>query len=66
MRSGRTSLWLFFGSIFVFLGEGLQLGTGYARFLDVHIPLGVIVFGVVTAQAALVFLRPASPAGSSK
>ena len=60
-RSGGASLMLLFGSIFVFLGEGLQIGTGYARFLDVHVPLGVILFGAVTAQAVSVFLKPSGP-----
>jgi hypothetical protein len=57
MRSGSTSLWLFFVSFFVFLAAGLQIGTGYARFLSVHIPLGVIIFGAVTAQMIAVFSR---------
>ena len=42
-------LWLLVASVFVFIAEGLQLGTGYGRFLGVHIPLGVFVFGTVTA-----------------
>ena len=41
-------LWLLVASIFIFIAEGLQVGTGYGRFLGVHIPLGVFVFGVVT------------------
>jgi hypothetical protein len=60
LRSGRASLLLLFCSIFVLLGEGLQLGTGYGRFLNVHIPLGVILFGGVTAQAISVFMKPSS------
>jgi hypothetical protein len=55
MRSGSTSLWLFSGSFFVFLAAGLQVGTGYGRFLNVHIPLGVIIFGAVTGQTIAVF-----------
>jgi hypothetical protein len=42
-------LWLLVASIFVLIAEGLQLGTGYSRFLGVHVPLGVFVFGTVTA-----------------
>jgi len=57
LRSNITSLWLVFGSVFVLLGEGLQIGTGYGRFLNVHIPLAVIVFGVVTWQTVSVFLK---------
>jgi hypothetical protein len=41
-------LWLIVASIFVLIAEGLQVGTGYGRFLGVHIPLGVLVFGLVT------------------
>jgi hypothetical protein len=61
LRSGETSLGLVFGSTFLLLAEGLQVGTGYGRFLDVHIPLGVILFGAITAQAVwLTFKRTAS------
>lgn len=42
--------WLVIASVFVFIAEGLQTGTGYGRFLGVHIPLGVLVFGAVTWQ----------------
>ena len=41
-------LWLVVASIFILIAEGLQIGTGYGRFLGVHVPLGVFVFGVVT------------------
>jgi hypothetical protein len=61
MRSGGVSLMLLFGSVLVFLGEGLQIGTGYGRFLNVHVPLGVIIFGSVAAQAVSVFLKPGPP-----
>jgi hypothetical protein len=57
MRSGTTSLWLVLGSILILLAEGLQVGTGYGRFLNVHIPLGVIVFAAVTWQTISVFLK---------
>lgn len=57
-RAGLATLWLVLGSVFVFLAEGLQMGTGYGRFLSVHIPLGVIVFGAVTWQAISVFRAP--------
>ncbi|HWZ31800.1 MAG TPA: hypothetical protein VNX18_10725 [Bryobacteraceae bacterium] len=57
MRSRVASLWLLFGSVFLLLGEALQIGTGYGRFLNVHIPLGVIVFAVATWQTISVFLK---------
>jgi hypothetical protein len=66
MRSGSTSLWLFFVSFFVFLAAGLQIGTGYGRFLNVHIPLGVIIFGAVTAQMIAVFSRQNPAVASTK
>lgn len=62
MRSGTTSLWLLIGSILVFLAEGLQTGTGYGRFLRVHIPLGAVAFAAVTCQTISQFRR--SPAGA--
>ncbi len=37
-------------SVVVFLCEGLQIGTGYGRFLNVHIPLSVVIAGVVVGQ----------------
>jgi hypothetical protein len=66
MRSGSASLWLFFGSFFVFLAAGLQIGTGYGRFLNVHIPLGVIIFGTITAQTISIFSGQASAAAPTK
>ena len=61
MWSRATSLWLVFGSVFVFLGEGLQIGTGYGRFLNVHVPLGVLIVAAVSWQTLSVFLKPAPP-----
>ncbi len=56
LRSGAAaSWWLLIGSVFVLLAEALQTGTGYGQFLRVHIPLGVIVFGVVLLQMMLAF-----------
>ena len=47
LRAGAP-LWLLVAGIFILIAEGLQVGTGYGRFLGVHIPLGVFVFGAVT------------------
>lgn len=63
MKSGIASLWLVFGSVFVFLGEGLQIGTGYGRFLNVHVPLGVILFAAVSWQTISVFVKKGPLAG---
>ena len=60
LKSGVGSLWLLFGSTFVFLAEGLQMGTGYGRFLGVHVPLGVIVFGALMWQTSLAFRSESS------
>jgi len=54
-RTGGVSLWLLLGSVLVFLGEALQTGTGYGRFLRVHLPLGVVLFGAVTWQTIAQF-----------
>ena len=61
MRSDVTSPGLVFGSIFLFLGEGLQIGTGYGRFLNVHVPLGVLIFAAVSCQTISSFLKPTRP-----
>jgi hypothetical protein len=50
LATRAASFWIVIGSVLVLLAEALQVGTGYGRFLRVHIPLGVIVFGVVTWQ----------------
>ena len=61
IRTNSISLLMLFGSIFVLLGEGLQIGTGYGRFLNVHVPLGVILFGSVAAQAVSAFSKSGPP-----
>jgi hypothetical protein len=52
-------LWLLVASIFILIAEGLQMGTGYGRFLGVHIPLGVFVFGTLTCLTVWSFRRQA-------
>jgi len=49
-RTGGASLWLLIGTVLIFLAEGLQTGTGYGRFLRVHIPVGVLAFAGVSWQ----------------
>jgi hypothetical protein len=61
VRSDVTSLGLVFGSIFLFLGEALQIGTGYGRVLKVHVPLGVIIPAAVSCQTICAFLKRARP-----
>jgi hypothetical protein len=55
MRTGAVSWWLVIGSVFVLMGEMLQAATGYVRFLRVHVPLGVVLFGAVLLQTIAVF-----------
>jgi hypothetical protein len=62
---GGAPLWFMLTSVFVLLAEALQTGTGYGRFLGVHIPLGVVLFGLVLWQTIFVFRRPAPAPGIS-
>ena len=48
-------LWFVIASAGTFLGEALQMGTGYGRFLSVHIPLSILIFGLVIWQTIWVF-----------
>ena len=50
LRTGSASPWLLAGTVLIFLAEGLQVGTGYGRFLRVHIPMGVLAFAGVSWQ----------------
>jgi len=61
MRGGP--LWFLLASVFLLIAETLQTGTGYGRFLGVHIPLGVVLFGIVLWQTIEVFRRPAPTPG---
>lgn len=55
MRSRSVTWFLLIGGVLVLLGELLQVGTGYGRFLRVHVPLGVILFGAALLQTISVF-----------
>ena len=55
MRVRIVSWWMLIGSVFILVAELLQTGTGYARFVRVHVPLGVILFGAVLLQTISVF-----------
>lgn len=54
MRAG-CPLWILIAGIFSFFAELIQTVTGYARFLNVHVPLGVLIFGLLLVQLAGVF-----------
>jgi hypothetical protein len=58
LRQGLCPLWMTITSGFVFLAETLQAVTGYGRFLGVHIPLGVIIFGMLAVQMINAFGSP--------
>jgi hypothetical protein len=60
LRTGSASLWLLVGTVLIFLAEGLQVGTGYGRFLRVHIPIGVLTFAAVSWQLMSQLRRRAS------
>lgn len=47
VTGGRGRLWVLPVAVVLFLVEGFQIGIGYARTLQVHIPLGVAI--VVTS-----------------
>jgi hypothetical protein len=49
-------------TVAIFLCEGLQIGTGYGRFLNVHIPLSVVIAGVVVGQIVWAFRTQAASA----
>jgi hypothetical protein len=53
-------LWFVIASIAIFLGEGLQVGTGYGRFLNVHIPLSILITAVVIWQILWAYRRRAN------
>ncbi len=45
-------------SVAILLCEGLQTGTGYGRFPQVHIPLAVLIFGGLVWQGYQLFRSP--------
>ena len=49
----RHGLWYVVGSFFLMIGEALQLGTGYGRFLGVHVPLAVLILAGLTAMLVM-------------
>lgn len=56
LRSPRGSVLPFLLSgILILLAELLQVGTGYGRFLNVHVPLGAMILAGLTAQLVWVF-----------
>lgn len=54
-----TPLAFIMATVAIFLCEGLQIGTGYGRFLSVHIPLSVVIAGVLVGQLVWAYRKPA-------
>lgn len=60
----RRSWWLLGAAVLLFLADGLQIGMGYERELEIHIPLGVaIVVASVLLAGWSWSPRPAGPTG---
>ena len=64
----RGRLWVIPAMVVLFLAVGLQIGMGYARVLQLHVPLGV---AIVTISALLTIwvwtpsaARPRGPGGN--
>jgi hypothetical protein len=51
----NAALALILSSAMIFLGEVLQIGTGYLRFPGVHVPLAILIGGGLAAIAVRVF-----------
>lgn len=51
----ETALILIVASAGIFLAEALQVGTGYLRFLGVHVPLAILISAGLAATTVRVF-----------
>ena len=40
---GRGTLWVLPIGVLLFLADGFQIGAGYTRQLELHVPLGVVI-----------------------
>jgi hypothetical protein len=40
---GRGALWVLPIGVLLFLADGFQIGAGYTRQLELHVPLGVVI-----------------------
>jgi hypothetical protein len=57
---GRGQLWVLPGTVLLFLAEGFQIGMGYSRQLQVHVPLGVAIVVTAVLLAAWVWTPSAA------
>jgi hypothetical protein len=52
---GRGQLWVLPVTVLVFLAEGFQIGIGYSRQLELHIPVGVAIVVAAVLLAAWIW-----------
>jgi hypothetical protein len=57
---GRGQLWVLPATVLLFLAEGFQIGFGYSRELQVHVPLGVGIVVIAVLLAAWVWTPSAA------
>lgn len=55
LKQHSGGLWFVVGSFALLIGEALQLGTGYGRFLNVHIPLAVVILAGLVGMMGMAF-----------
>ncbi len=58
----RRQWWILPGAVALFLADGLQIGWGHGRVLDLHVPLGV----AITAVSVLLALWAWRPRGGRR
>lgn len=56
-RPGRGPSWPIWTTVGMFFLVGMQAGFGYARMLSLHIPLGVLTFGLAVAMLIAAWSR---------
>lgn len=57
---GRGRLWVLPVTVLLFFAEGFQIGLGYSRALQVHVPLGVAIVVTAVLLAAWVWTPSAA------
>ncbi len=58
--AGRGRLWVLPVTVLLFLADGFQIGVGYSRNLEVHVPLGVAIVVAAVLLAAWVWTPSAA------
>ena len=57
---GRGQLWVLPVMVLLFLAEGIQIGAGHSRALELHVPLGVVIVVAAVLLAAWVWTPSAA------